>query len=82
VLVALPCAVVLRRFQLVAGGERAGASELSGSVYEIALVILSAYMAYLVAEARRPRGLPRAAALPTGATSGRRSACGALQQCA
>jgi hypothetical protein len=60
VLVALPCAVVLRRFQLVAGGARPGASELSGSVYEIALVILSAYMAYLVAEARAARASRRA----------------------
>ena len=50
VLVALPCAFVLRRFQVAADGTRRGSVELSGSVYEIALVILSAYMAYLVAE--------------------------------
>ncbi|KAK9843766.1 hypothetical protein WJX81_005547 [Elliptochloris bilobata] len=50
VLVALPCAFVLRRFQVAADGARRGSVELSGSVYEIALVILSAYMAYLVAE--------------------------------
>ena len=58
ILVALPCAFVLRRFQLVADNEQDGSVELSGSVYEIALVILSAYMAYLVAEARPLRLLP------------------------
>lgn len=62
ILVALPCAFVLRRFQLVADNERAGSVELSGSVYEIALVILSAYMAYLVAEARPLRCSPSSAA--------------------
>ena len=51
---ALPCAFVLRRFQVAADGTRRGSVELSGSVYEIALVILSAYMAYLVAEVLPP----------------------------
>ena len=59
VLVALPCAFVLRRFQVAADGTRRGSVELSGSVYEIALVILSAYMAYLVAEVLRHSSLER-----------------------
>ena len=54
---ALPCAFVLRRFQVAADGTRRGSVELSGSVYEIALVILSAYMAYLVAEVLPHRSL-------------------------
>jgi hypothetical protein len=50
--VALPCAFLLKRFQ-VAPGEQEGRQHnlaFSGTVYEIALVVMSAYMAYLVAE--------------------------------
>lgn len=55
ILVALPCAFILKRFQ-VAPGEQQSQDRphkdlaFSGTVYEIALVVMSAYMAYLTAE--------------------------------
>ena len=53
---ALPCAFILKRFQAAPeGGEAAnrGRRDLafSGTVYEIALVVMSAYMSYIAAEA-------------------------------
>ena len=53
---ALPCAFLLKRFQ-VAPGEQEGRQNslaFSGTVYEIALVVMSAYMAYLIAEVPPP----------------------------
>ena len=57
ILVALPCAFILKRFQAPPAGS-AGAPEerprrdlaFSGTVYEIALVVMSAYMSYITAE--------------------------------
>ena len=54
---ALPCAFILKRFQAPPAGS-AGAPEerlrrdlaFSGTVYEIALVVMSAYMSYITAE--------------------------------
>jgi hypothetical protein len=54
ILVALPCAFILKRFQEAPGeSQNRGHRDLafSGTVYEIALVVMSAYMAYLTAEA-------------------------------
>ncbi|KAK9915576.1 hypothetical protein WJX75_001018 [Coccomyxa subellipsoidea] len=59
ILVALPCAFLLKRFQ-VAPGEQEGRQHnlaFSGTVYEIALVVMSAYMAYLVAEVLQLSGI-------------------------
>ena len=56
---ALPCAFILKRFQAPPGGgggaeerERPARRDLafSGTVYEIALVVMSAYMSYITAE--------------------------------
>jgi len=50
--VALPCAFLLKRFQgaPVESSHRQKDLAFSGTVYEIALVVMSAYMAYLTAE--------------------------------
>lgn len=52
ILVALPCAFLLKRFQGSPTEETQRQKDLafSGTVYEIALVVMSAYMAYLTAE--------------------------------
>lgn len=54
VLVALPCAFLLKRFQGTPSenAHKDARKDLafSGTVYEIALVVMSAYMAYLTAE--------------------------------
>ena len=52
ILVALPCAFLLKRFQGRPSEETQRQKDLafSGTVYEIALVVMSAYMAYLTAE--------------------------------
>lgn len=50
--VALACAFVLKRFQLREGGEHTGGIAFNGQVYEITIIIMSAYLAYLVAEVR------------------------------
>ena len=50
---ALPCAFLLKRFQGSPTTEHAARQRdlaFSGTVYEIALVVMSAYMAYLTAE--------------------------------
>ena len=49
---ALPCAFLLKRFQgaPVESSHRQKDLAFSGTVYEIALVVMSAYMAYLTAE--------------------------------
>ena len=50
---ALPCAFLLKRFQGSPTAEHAARQRnlaFSGTVYEIALVVMSAYMAYLTAE--------------------------------
>ncbi len=54
ILVALPCAFLLKRFQGRPSEETHRQKDLafSGTVYEIALVVMSAYMAYLTAEVR------------------------------
>ena len=52
ILVALPCAFLLKRFQGAPAEDAQRHKDLafSGTVYEIALVVMSAYMAYLTAE--------------------------------
>lgn len=52
ILVALPCAFLLKRFKGAPSEETLRQKDLafSGTVYEIALVVMSAYMAYLTAE--------------------------------
>ena len=52
ILVALPCAFLLKRFQGAPDQDAPRQKDLafSGTVYEIALVVMSAYMAYLTAE--------------------------------
>ena len=49
---ALPCAFLLKRFQGAPDQDAPRQKDLafSGTVYEIALVVMSAYMAYLTAE--------------------------------
>lgn len=59
ILVALPCAFILKRFQVPPGEQQSQDRPhkdlaFSGTVYEIALVVMSAYMAYLTAEACPP----------------------------
>lgn len=51
-MVALPCAFLLKRFQGAPAEDAQRHKDLafSGTVYEIALVVMSAYMAYLTAE--------------------------------
>ncbi len=52
---ALPCAFLLKRFQGSPTPEHVARQRdlaFSGTVYEIALVVMSAYMAYLTAEVR------------------------------
>ena len=53
---ALACAFILKRFQIsaVREDEHAGGIAYNGPIYEITIVIMSAYLAYLVAEVRRP----------------------------
>ena len=55
--VALACAFILKRFQIsaVREDEHAGGIAYNGPIYEITIVIMSAYLAYLVAEVRHPR---------------------------
>lgn len=50
--VALACAFILKRFQIAGPGEaeNTGGIAFSGKIYEITIVIMSAYLAYLVAE--------------------------------
>ena len=52
IVVALPCAFLLKRFrgQPADDTQRHRDLAFSGTVYEIALVVMSAYMAYLTAE--------------------------------
>ena len=52
---ALPCAFLLKRFQGAPDLDAPRQKDLafSGTVYEIALVVMSAYMAYLTAEVSR-----------------------------
>ena len=51
--VALACAFILKRFQLSGGqDEVSGGIAFNGQIYEITIIIMSAYLAYLVAEVR------------------------------
>jgi hypothetical protein len=57
--VALPCAFILKRFQAPAEGSEDTSRTrrdlaFSGTVYEIALVVMSAYMSYIAAEVCPP----------------------------
>ena len=58
---ALPCAFLLKRFQGAPDQDAPRQKDLafSGTVYEIALVVMSAYMAYLTAEVSLRRGNQR-----------------------
>lgn len=61
ILVALSCAFILKRFEAVPAGLGSGSGDRAsrhhtapfiGTTYEISLVVMSAYLAYLVAEVR------------------------------
>lgn len=48
---ALACAFILKRFELSsARDELSGAIAFNGQIYEITIIIMSAYLAYLIAE--------------------------------
>lgn len=49
--VASACAFILKRFQLAPGADsRQGGPAFNATIYEVALVVMSAYLAYLVSE--------------------------------
>ena len=49
--VASACAFILKRFQLTPGTDsRQGGPAFNATIYEVALVVMSAYLAYLVSE--------------------------------
>ena len=49
--VAYACAFILKRFQLAPGADsRQGGPAFNATIYEVALVVMSAYLAYLVSE--------------------------------
>ena len=49
--VASACAFILKRFQLTPGADsRQGGPAFNATIYEVALVVMSAYLAYLVSE--------------------------------
>ncbi|KAK9818672.1 hypothetical protein WJX74_002819 [Apatococcus lobatus] len=56
--IALACAFILKRFQLGPGSDEGPSSvAFNGTVYEISLVVMSAYLAYLVAETVNMSGI-------------------------
>ena len=56
--VAYGCAFILKRFQLAPGTDnRQGGPAFNETIYEIALVVMSAYLAYLVSESLALSGI-------------------------
>ncbi|KAK9809257.1 hypothetical protein WJX72_012251 [[Myrmecia] bisecta] len=57
--VALLCAFILKRFELAPGSAQgsAGGLAFNATIYEISLVVMSAYLAYLVAEVLQLSGI-------------------------
>ncbi|GMH41763.1 hypothetical protein BSKO_09673 [Bryopsis sp. KO-2023] len=56
ILVALICAFILKRFN-PSGGDQSDGGHFDGTIYEISIVLMGAYMAYLVAESLELSGI-------------------------
>ena len=56
--VAYACAFILKRFQLAPGADsRQGGLAFNATIYEIALVVMSAYLSYLLSESLSLSGI-------------------------